>query len=158
MSSKIIRALFGFHPFAALHWRYNKNDFLRHCPGNSHASQLSFTVSFFEGWEACKVYEAVTADIENFCDTIEIELQSHNINSIYLAAPPNEIEFISKLSEILIDRGFKVMTMKDSLHQMQKLYPHCEYIRQGYQRVFKRFDIFHIWYHDKENMKMMFFR
>ena len=78
------------------------------------------------------MYEAVTNDIENFCDTIEIELKNQNINSIYLAAPPNEIEFISKLSQVLVNRGYKVMTMKDSLHQMQKLYPHCEYISQGY--------------------------
>ena len=116
-----IRDDLTWRAYAALHWRYNKKDFLRHCPG----------------WDSCILYDAVTQNVSLFCDVVARHLKPTRLKHIYLAAPPNELELINQIrAELTSVYGFTVATMKDSQPLMHKLYPNCNYIKSNEEDVF----------------------
>ena len=73
MATRITKNLFRGEKYSFLHWRYDRNDFLKHCGKNG-------------GWDSCPLYEKVSTDPKQFRKVIvrhfRIELCSKNTDCL----------------------------------------------------------------------------
>ena len=120
--------------YQAIHWRYDRRDFLSESRCAKFAVQKDLrkrnrrnAILTYE--MACELLQPVFSDPTAFAVDIYRELQKQNLSKIYLAAPPAEIAFISNLRDKLKKRGIKVLTFEDAENFIVENYFDCSHFR-----------------------------
>ncbi|CAG5106915.1 Oidioi.mRNA.OKI2018_I69.chr1.g3058.t1.cds [Oikopleura dioica] len=100
--------LFGEDEYAAMHWRYNKNDWGKHCGSAGE-------------WRSCPIYELGTKNPALFAQKLTKLLKEKNIYKLYIAAPPDQSRLVETFKdEILkIDGKFDVLVGLDAVKLLQ---------------------------------------
>lgn len=104
MAKKITSILFSGR-YLAIHWRYNKRDFGKHCDTE-------------KDWRACPIYKFGHSHPEKFAKLIIDKMIEENVSEAYFAAPPDQKDFIENLKLELTKYGKeKVDIKKLSIYQ-----------------------------------------
>ena len=108
----------------ALHWRYNKKDFGKHCD-----SQM--------GWRACPIYNFGHTHTIQFAKLVHDVMKAQKIRKIYIAAPPDQHALIQSISDELTQNHKIIVKTGVDLDReiMQSTYKSCGYIQDKYDDV-----------------------
>lgn len=104
-------------PYVAIHWRYNRRDFGKHCDTE-------------KDWRACPIYKFGHSEPKKFSKLIAEKMDEENISEAYFAAPPDQKDFIEELIYELEQNGKVGKSGKDLTRVVNERYPDCEYFQK----------------------------
>ena len=104
MAKKITSILFSGR-YLAIHWRYNKRDFGKHCDTE-------------KDWRACPIYKFGHSHPEKFAKLIIDKMVEENVSEAYFAAPPDQKDFIEILKLELKKYGKEKVNMNSYVFGM----------------------------------------
>ena len=112
----------------ALHWRYDRRDFL----SISRCAKFSRTIrdtSSLTYQMACQLFLPIFAKPAGFANDIVRVLTERGLKRIYIAAPPSEKQFMSDLMDELKRRDVDVLTYQHVAEFFDSNYANCQHFK-----------------------------
>ena len=107
--------------FIAVHYRFDKSDWMKHCDEHGQESNQSCN-------QVVDILNDIPKALNYFADFVENQMMMHDIGAVYMAAPPSEAEVKSGMEIILKERlgdDFKLLSAADLvpyIHQQWVLF------------------------------------
>ena len=101
--------MLGTTKFIAVHYRFDKSDWMKHCEDQGKQDNASCN-------QVIDILNDIPKALNYFADYVENQMLMHDIGAVYMAAPPSEAEVKSGMEIILKERlgdDFKLLSAAD---------------------------------------------
>ena len=133
MVAAFVTSLFGGGTYAALHWRYDRRDFLSTSRCAKFKSRRDIRTrrdtSILTYQMACHLFLPILERPDGFAGDIVRVLSERGLKRIYIAAPPSEKVFVDDLMVALKRRGIDVLTYQHVAEFFDANYANCQHFK-----------------------------
>ena len=117
-------------PFVALHWRYDRRDFLGpRCSRFRRFARPGPSQGFLSYEKACHIFNPIFKNPKLLAQKLANHMEGAGIKNLYIAAPPEEEQFVREVAHALSNHAMAVKDGSDVESYLKKRFENCAFIK-----------------------------